>query len=234
MVYKDGNRIHEGFWSHGNREGHGRCIFAKIGDYHDGEYKQNLRHGPGKYYWKDGRQFIGNYHMDERSGEGKFIYPDGDVYVGNFEKGCRSGFGVFTYSQRTCLYSGEWKNSTYNGSGKLTWKTAIGIHMYEGTFQDGNFHGYGVEFLNDVLKRKGWWEHGSYCGRKEPNEPMDLLSEENNNLCGDTDDVDPEVYGRPAESVEEDSSKEECPTSVEQNYSDSRLQWKDSLEPGNA
>jgi hypothetical protein len=233
MVYKDGNRIHEGFWSHGHREGHGRCLFAKIGDYHEGEYKQNLRHGPGKYFWKDGRQFIGNYHLDERSGEGKFIYPNGDVYIGNFDKGSRSGFGKFTFSNRTCFYRGEWQNSTYNGSGKLRWTTSNGTHVFEGHFKDGMFHGRGVEYLNDSVKREGWWSEGSYQG---VNEPITCNTADNSSITEEIDidnaqDYAPELTETMKKLV---PTKEECPTTLEQNYSDSRSQWKDFLEPENA
>jgi hypothetical protein len=224
MVYKDGNRIHEGFWSHGHREGHGRCMFAKIGDYHEGEYKQNLRHGPGKYFWKDGRKFVGNYHLDERSGEGKFIYPNGDMYVGNFEKGSRSGFGEFTFSHRTCSYRGEWQNSTYEGSGKLKWTTPKGTHVYEGEFQAGIFHGQGVEYLNDTLKRQGWWSRGSYQGENVSSASETQASGED----GEEAHVDGSEVSQRLHKV---ASKDECPSSLEQNYSDSRVQWKDSLEP---
>ncbi|KAG7356436.1 MORN repeat-containing protein [Nitzschia inconspicua] len=172
MVYKDGNRIHEGFWSHGHREGHGRCIFTKVGDFHEGEYKQNLRHGPGKYFWKDGRRFVGNYHLDERSGKGTFIYPNGDTYTGNFESGTRSGFGEFIFCNRTCSYRGEWKKSSYEGSGRLRWTTQKGTHVYEGEFESGMFHGNGTEYLNDTVLRQGWWSTGTYQGEKDPNDPV--------------------------------------------------------------
>jgi hypothetical protein len=237
MVYKDGNRIHEGFWSHGHREGHGRCLFAKIGDYHEGEYNKNLRHGPGKYFWKDGRRFVGNYHLDERCGEGKFVYPNGDAYIGNFDKGSRSGFGEFTFSNRSCSYRGEWQNSTYHGTGTLRWITSKGTHIFEGDFQDGMFHGQGIEYLNNVVKRSGCWSQGSYQGVDHPISCNTASNNSENGTMdlGDTnkDDDETETY---EETMEKQlvPSKEECPTTLEQNYSDSRSQWKDFLEPESA
>jgi hypothetical protein len=216
MVYLDGNRIHEGFWVHGNREGHGRCLFSQIGDYHEGEYRQNLRQGPGKYFWNDGRQFTGNYEQDERTGEGKFVYPNGDLYVGNFEKGSRSGFGEFTFSNKTCQYRGEWVKSTYHGYGRLQWDGEGGPHVYEGEFAEGLFHGQGVETVDDIVTRQGWWEKGSYRGEMHPEAITKLNGrEEEISLAG----------------IEKVPSTDECPTSLEQNYEDHRLQWKRSLEP---
>ena len=206
-------------------------MFAKIGDFHEGEYKQNLREGPGKYFWKDGRQFIGNYHNDERSGEGKFIYPNGDMYVGNFENGSRSGYGVFTFSQKTCEYRGDWRNSTYNGSGRLKWVADDGIHVYEGEFRDGMFHGKGKEMVGDQLKRQGWWMKGSYNGEEDPagtNHKSDESSDHAERKAENANDQPTKA------TIEESPSKDECPTTLEQNYSDVRLQWKRSLEPASA
>ena len=162
MVYNDGNRIHEGFWEFGHRQGHGRCLFVQIGDYHEGDYHANLRHGPGKYYWKDGRQYIGQYHQDERHGKnGKFIYPNGDFYKGDFEKGQRSGFGIFTFNKKTCLYKGQWKNGVYHGQGLLRWKSPKGEdQQYEGGFAQGLFNGKGEERVDNRLLRKGIYKGG--------------------------------------------------------------------------
>lgn len=43
MVYLDGRRIHEGWWRHGLKEGHGRCLFVQQQDFHEGNYKNNVR-----------------------------------------------------------------------------------------------------------------------------------------------------------------------------------------------
>ncbi|KAL3914032.1 MAG: hypothetical protein SGILL_006260 [Bacillariaceae sp.] len=188
-----------------------------------GLYAANLRHGEGKYFWSDGRQFVGTYVDDQRSGFGKMTYPNGDSYEGNFEHGSRSGYGVFTFSQNTCEYRGEWKKSSYDGSGRLQWKTDAGIHVYEGAFMSGMFHGHGVETMDGVLKREGNWENGTY-----QHKDIDLPS------ADDEGERQDEVSQQSAETSKETPSKDECPTSLEQDYSDVRLQWKKSLEPANA
>mmetsp|Transcript_6226 Transcript_6226/g.18404 ORF Transcript_6226/g.18404 Transcript_6226/m.18404 type:complete len:1142 (+) Transcript_6226:157-3582(+) len=181
MVYKDGNRIYEGFWVKGHRQGHGRCMFVQMGDFHEGQYLQNLRHGPGKYIWKDGRRFVGEYCNDERHGNGKFWYPNGDVYEGMFEHGQRSGQGVFIFGPG-CSYRGSWANGSYNGSGILQWtqtvKTSVSAsmtrmkqadrttvrttkHKYVGEFRNGIFHGNGAEYEIVVDKKSGSGSGGS-------------------------------------------------------------------------
>lgn len=143
------------------------------------------------------------------------MYPNGDFYVGNFEKGSRSGFGVFTFSNRTCQYRGEWKKSTYDGLGRLLWKGEDGTHAYDGEFSGGLFHGEGVETVNQTVKHRGWWDNGSYRGESHPGE----ISKELANV------------GASLEDIESLPSTDECPTNLEQNYDDHRLQWKRNLEP---
>eukprot|EP00980_Cylindrotheca_fusiformis_P004213 scaffold913_cov71-Cylindrotheca_fusiformis.AAC.6 len=199
MVYEDGNRVHEGFWEYGNRQGHGRCLFVNIGDFHEGSYVQNLRQGPGTYYWKDGRQFVGIYKEDERHGPGVFTYPNGDVYDGNFEHGQRSGFGTFTFHNKTCQYQGEWESGNYNGKGILRWQSVretrtvdeSGEHItrikcqnrYEGNFENGLFEGEGVEFENDEMVQQGLWSKGkfvqaAYVDNVSAEEPLEEEEEE--------------------------------------------------------
>jgi hypothetical protein len=163
MVYGDGNRIHEGFWEYGHRQGHGRCLFVQIGDYHEGNYHQNLRQGNGKYYWKDGRQYIGEYHQDERQGQGTFVYPNGDRYKGAFEKGQRHGVGTFVFGPtKSCQYQGQWQHGVYHGSGRLEWKKGDDTHVYKGRLEQGLFQGHGTERVNGTVVREGMWEKGTF------------------------------------------------------------------------
>jgi hypothetical protein len=177
MVYDDRNRIHEGFWDHGHREGHGRCVFLNIGDFHEGDYVQNLRHGPGKYLWKDGRAFTGNYHKDERQGQGVFTYPNGDVYRGNFADGQRSGYGTFAFHNGACQYKGEWKEGVYDGKGLLEWKANDDggeqiTHLYVGEFAGGVLHGQGKESVDGQVEREGIWNQGKFVHQSMTSEKV--------------------------------------------------------------
>jgi hypothetical protein len=142
IVYDDGQRIHEGFWVQGHRQGHGRCVFLTTGDVHEGNYHQNLRQGPGAYRWKDGRKYNGNYHQDERHGFGHFEYPDGNVYEGQFVQGQRQGQGSFVFGSNKGRYDGSWTDGVYHGHGRLEWlneKRGGTISVLEGMFSNGDF-----------------------------------------------------------------------------------------------
>jgi len=142
LVYADGRRIHEGFWTQGSKEGFGRCLFFPQGDFHEGEYKNNLRHGPGRYQWKDGRSFVGGYLDDLRHGKGVFTYPSGERYDGDFSKGQRHGLGRFEFEDGKGFYKGEWFSGAYHGKGRLVWSNGS---VYEGEFCKGAIHGKGVQ-----------------------------------------------------------------------------------------
>lgn len=185
MAYSDGKRIHEGFWSGGSKEGHGRCLFFPQGDFHEGDYHKNLRHGPGRYQWKDGRSYVGHYLNDLRHGEGTFTYANGDVYQGTFVQGQRCGFGRFTFggdgnsSTGKGFYEGRWAGGKYDGKGKLVWSPPKGKgdgFVYEGEFANGVFHGQGVKrktIGSDEAKsivQEGKWVNGRFCPTPDSSE----------------------------------------------------------------
>ncbi|GKY97678.1 hypothetical protein MPSEU_000726000 [Mayamaea pseudoterrestris] len=162
MVYVGDKRIYEGFWANGDKEGHGRCLFTPQGDFHEGEYHKNLRHGPGRYVWNDGRTFVGNYLNDLRHGHGVFVYPSGDRYEGSFAEGARSGHGKFVFEHGSGLYEGEWDSGKYHGKGILSWREHTGEQLsYEGEFEKGLFHGVGVKRdAAGVVIEEGLWSNG--------------------------------------------------------------------------
>jgi len=134
----------------------GRCLFFPQGDWHEGEYVENMRQGPGKYHWKDGRLYEGNYENDYRHGHGIFSYPTNEQYVGNFVKGQRSGHGRFEFADGAGYYEGEWKAGKYHGKGKLHVRKPIteslvstdptkNFLVFEGDFVAGVLHGYGTK-----------------------------------------------------------------------------------------
>ena len=85
--------------------------------------------------------------------------------------------------------------------------------------------------VGDKLKRQGRWMKGSYKGEEDRDGTNHKSDESSDHVEGKAENAN----DQPAKStIEESPSKDECPTTLEQNYSDVRLQWKRSLEPASA
>lgn len=64
------------------RHGRGRTILPN-GDYYEGQYRKNKRHGVGLYiFMKSGARYTGQYFNNMKQGIGTFYYPDGSIYEG--------------------------------------------------------------------------------------------------------------------------------------------------------
>jgi hypothetical protein len=62
-----------------------------------GEYKNNKRHGKGKFIYTNGNIYDGSWENDMQSGEGKMVYSTGNTYIGMYKNGVREGQGKFIY-----------------------------------------------------------------------------------------------------------------------------------------
>jgi hypothetical protein len=160
----------------------GRCLFFPQGDWHEGEYADNQRHGPGRYHWSDGRVYDGNYEHDLREGHGIFTFRSKDVYVGAFSKGKRSGVGRLEFAKGLGEYEGEWREGKYHGKGKLCQRSypnesegesqsELSVMTYEGEFACGMFHGFGKKTVSSTGSVvEGRWREGRFCGAGEQQE----------------------------------------------------------------
>lgn len=61
------------------------------------------------------------------------------------------------------LYEGQWRNDHYHGRGTLYYHKDGG--KYEGEFDKGRRHGWGVMFYPDGTRYEGEWENGERCGQ---------------------------------------------------------------------
>ena len=62
-------------------------MFIENGDRYDGEWKQNKKHGMGKYKFAKGDYYEGTFEDGLKHGEGTYRYPNGDIYEGTFVRG---------------------------------------------------------------------------------------------------------------------------------------------------
>jgi hypothetical protein len=129
---------------------------------YNGEWKEDLLHGQGKFIWKDGDVYEGEWKDGKIHGQGKKTYNNKDVYEGAWKDGKRHGLGEFIYRNGKTHYEGQWKNGMKHGQGKIIWPPE---QAYQGEFF------YGSKVAVTVGDPKKYWEGAINCYRftKNPN-----------------------------------------------------------------
>ncbi|KAL1139426.1 hypothetical protein AAG570_006410 [Ranatra chinensis] len=139
------------------------CALYPNGDYYEGEYRNGLRNGSGKYVFKNGARYIGHYHKGMKQGVGTFIYPDGTIYEGEWKADLKHGYGAYYYANDD-VYEGQWRNGFQEGMGCYTCRE----HpiKYMGTWEKGKMCGPG-QIMTRAFRYHGIWKDnfpmGSGC-----------------------------------------------------------------------
>ena len=107
----------------------------------------------------DGSQYVGEFKDDLFHGQGTYYYTNGDQYVGEWKDNKRHGQGTLTYAYGE--YVGEWKGGQFHGQGILTWPDGS---KYVGEFKDGKHHGQGTFTYADGFQEEGRWQDGNFLG----------------------------------------------------------------------
>jgi hypothetical protein len=103
------------------------------GNKYEGEFKQGLPHGKGKYFFSDGEIYDGDWANGVPHGNGIYKFKDGRTYNGEYVEG-----------QKT-----KGKLKFLNGS------------FYQGFFRDGVFNGEGILFdKREKILNEGIWADG--------------------------------------------------------------------------
>ncbi len=92
--------------------GYGIGIFDGKGIY-DGFWKDNLRHGTGKYKWKNDDVYEGEFVEGKREGWGTYSFATGEKYVGGWKNDLREGKGAFYAKDGNMLFAGFWTQDSY-------------------------------------------------------------------------------------------------------------------------
>ncbi|MDA7546746.1 hypothetical protein N8870_07910, partial [Alphaproteobacteria bacterium] len=116
-VYKTNKRIftsdniYEGEYRNNKRHGIGKYT-DYYSNVYEGEWKNSQKNGLGAFKGINNDFYIGEWKDDYYDGFGIYIYPNGDSYEGYWLEGKIEGIGKFYYANGTSKY-GYWK------SGKL-------------------------------------------------------------------------------------------------------------------
>ena len=99
----------------------------KVHTKYTGEWKDGLKHGQGKWTYKDGpiqETYVGEWKDGMKHGQGKFTYTNGslkETYVGEWKDNERHGLGKMIHINGSLreTYVGEWEKNKRFGSGKM-------------------------------------------------------------------------------------------------------------------
>ena len=137
---------YSGNFERGDKNGLGKVVYFKTGNYFIGEFLKNKKSGKGEMMWKNERQYYkGEWWEDLLSGFGFYVYLSDlnkkknlrNFYLGEFEKNNREGFGIHFYSDSS-IYIGNWKK---------------GLKNDKVIFFDNNGYLFLKEFENNHLKK---------------------------------------------------------------------------------
>ncbi len=173
VFFWPGGWRYEGDFVNGVIEGYGIKTNINTGETYEGEFKNNLRCGRGKYTNK-GMKYDGDFEDDKFTGQG-VLEKDGFVFSGRFIDGILNGPGEITGIDSDFREQGTYCKNRLNGPGERHWKggdwckayfingTPTGLGEYhwadgdwwEGSFdEDGHLHGVGTLHMPKASLRK--------------------------------------------------------------------------------
>lgn len=100
---------YEGDYKNGIREGKGRYTFV-AGGWYKGDWANGVKHGEGTFRYPDKSKYIGEWKEGLKHGHGTYTYPNGDRYCGSWVNDKRHGPGTYLYAADQTSFTGEWVN----------------------------------------------------------------------------------------------------------------------------
>ena len=133
--FRDGGRdcvgrSFNGQWKQGLRDGRGK-YHTGFGDYYDGEFKSDLYHAMGMMLYANGDKYEGDWVRGLPEVKGTMVYAKGNSYIGSWYRGLYHGEGLLRYGQRGGTYNGSWKAGLKHGIGKRSYASGA---EYEGKY----------------------------------------------------------------------------------------------------
>ena len=118
---------------------HGKGRYTSKVFKYEGEFKDGLKHGTGRYEWENGDRYEGTFAEDRPSGAGKYQFANGDTYDGEVKAGVIAGRGTYV-TRAGDRIEGSFAGGLANGVG--IYRFASG-DRYEGEMVDGKLQGKG-------------------------------------------------------------------------------------------
>ena len=118
FLFPDNGDLYEGEWKNNKKHGAGRYKFSN-GDVYEGEFKAGFKHGKGVYRYSNGERYEGDFVNNVISGTGKYDYNGGAKYSGEFKANAKHGHGVFTYPDGA-THEGTWVFGEAKGHGRYS------------------------------------------------------------------------------------------------------------------
>jgi len=136
---KDNNIKYKGDWKNDKKHGKGIQYFES-GTY-SGLFINGLRHGNGKYEWRNGDIYEGKFKEGHFTGKASFVNNlTKDKYVGGFLHFKKTGHGEIFNDDNLLIFSGEWLNNMKNG--------------------------YGISYEDNEVIKEGYWINDKYSHEK--------------------------------------------------------------------
>ena len=151
---------YEGNFKNGLRDGNGK-YFYKNGDVYDGEFKDGKIEGEGVMTYENGHKYEGEFRDNLRDGKGTYYYKNGDRYEGSWRKGLKEGKGVY-YWKAGDRFEGYFENNEKGSYGKYFYQNG---ERYEGELKNGVREGKGVYYWPDGDRYEGDFKNGKREGQ---------------------------------------------------------------------
>ena len=161
------------------------------GDQYQGQLKNGLMHGRGKFAWANGDMYQGEWKKGKMEGKGRKFQMDSGIteeghYLGNLLVGpvkrtmqatgdtfvgLSTGFGTYTWKADEYMYRGQWKEDIMHGSGHWFPIDKLPLRKdYPDVVSDLRLNltdlaerSYGNE-TRWIRSHKGKYDHGMRCG----------------------------------------------------------------------
>ncbi len=147
--------VYIGYWSGGNKHGHGWLWCGKKG-YYEGGWAHNLRDGRGDYRWSINHIYRGEWMHGETHGYGHYQWDPREQYVGVWKAGKMNGYGEYYWADGK-RYRGHWVDDMLSGTGQFDWPDG---RRYRGAWERGSRMGDGHFIFPDGASYKGSWIYG--------------------------------------------------------------------------